>query len=79
MPSSDGDMSEDLALRSAINEFIGTLNSKQRKMFLMRYFYLHPVKKIASDMRLTVSNVKITLMRIREGLKDYLEKEGIIL
>ena len=35
------------------------------------------VREIAKDLSLTVSNVKIILMRTRERLKEHLEKAGI--
>ena len=35
------------------------------------------VREIATDMRLSVSNVKVSLMRTREKFKAYLEKAGI--
>lgn len=79
IPSGDGSISEDLALREAINGFIGTLDATKRKLFVKRYFFMRPIKQVASEMKLTVSNVKITLMRIREDFKAYLEKEGIII
>ena len=77
VPSTDGSISDDIALREAINSFLGTLDVEKRRMFVKRYFYMKPIKQVASEMRLTVSNVKITLMRIRESFKVYLEKEGI--
>ena len=79
IPSGEGSISEDLALREAINGFLGTLDASKRKMFVKRYFFMHPIKQVASEMKLTASNVKITLMRIREDFKVYLEKEGIII
>ena len=77
IPDTSMPISEDIALRDAINSFLASLPDTQRKMFVKRYFYMMTVKEISSDMRTSASNVKVTLMRTREKFKAYLEKAGI--
>lgn len=74
---SDGTMSDELALKEAINGFLATLSPDNRTVFLRRYWYLSSVKEIARDYRLSESNVKVILHRTRAKFKDFLEKEGI--
>ena len=77
IPDVQGTLSDDIAIKDAINGFLGTLGETQRKIFVKRYFYMLPIKQISSEMKISVSNVKVTLMRTREKFKDYLEKAGI--
>ncbi len=64
-------------LKEVINAFLNDLEPTSRKLFVMRYWYLYPVKTIAREMELTESNVKTSLFRLRYKLKSALEKEGI--
>ncbi len=72
-----GCMAEELALKEAINGFLRSLSSQKRIIFLRRYWYMSPIREIAEDYGLSESNVKVTLLRTRNRLKVYLEKEGI--
>lgn len=47
VPGCDGNMSEDIAIRDALNGFLRVLKPEHRKVFLRRYWYLSPVKEIA--------------------------------
>lgn len=69
--------SEDRIIIDTINSFLETLKPEKRIMFLMRYWSLYPVSKIAFDLRMSESKVKTTLFRLRKQLKLYLEQEGI--
>lgn len=77
IPDTSTPISEDIALRNAINDFLASLGEIPRKIFVKRYFYMMSVKEISLDMRITVSNVKVILMRTREKMKTHLEKAGI--
>lgn len=72
-----GSLADELALKEAINGFLRSLPTQTRKIFVRRYWYMSPVKEIARDFGLTVSNVKVTLLRTRNRFKEYLEQEGI--
>ena len=77
VPDTHGKISDDIAIRDAINGFLATLNEIPRKIFIKRYFYMLPIKQISVEMKTSVSNVKVSLMRTREKFKAYLEKAGI--
>lgn len=70
---------EDMILTEKLNCFLEGLSTERRKIFMRRYWYLSSIKDIASDYRMSESKVKMTLLRTRNALKDYLEHEGIIL
>lgn len=70
---------DDLALREALNGFLGTLGEEKRNIFLRRYWYLDPVADIAKRFGISQSKVKTTLFRVRKRLREYLEKEGYTL
>ena len=78
VPEGDGrEMSDEIALREAINRFIESLPKQTRIIFIRRYWYLCHIDNIARDLGLSVSNVKVILMRTRKKFKTHLEKEGI--
>ncbi len=70
-------MSDEIALRDAINEFLGYLPRQTRIIFLRRYWYLCSISDISNDLGLSESNVKVILMRTRKKFREHLEKEGI--
>lgn len=63
-------------LTEAINSFLSELNEKKRIIFMRRYWWINTVSEIAEDMNISESKVKMILLRTREKLRDYLEKEG---
>lgn len=67
----------DEGVSQVINRWLEGLDPIKRKLFVRRYFYLDPVKDIAKQYFLSESNVKTTLFRLRESLRDELKKEGI--
>ncbi len=69
----------DKMLVEALNAFLADLPSQKRQMFVRRYWYLSPISEIAKDFAMSESNAKVTLLRTREKLKLFLEKEGITL
>ena len=77
VPDTAGPLSDDIMLKDAINGFLESMTIVSRKIFVKRYFYMMTVKEISIDMKTSVSNVKVSLMRSREKFKAYLEKAGI--
>jgi len=76
IPSVEEAIGED-RLTDIINAFLEKQEKDKRIMFVKRYYYLDPVKKIAQDMSVSESNVKTSLFRLRSSLKEELSKEGI--
>lgn len=66
-----------LALRELLHLFFSGLSPKKRDIFLLRYWYMLPVAEIAQRYGMTEGAVKMTLQRVRNKLKDYLEQEGV--
>lgn len=65
-------------LAEAINGFMATLSYTDRFIFTRRYWYSDPVKDIAKMADSTTNSVTVRLFRIREKLRLYLEKEGLL-
>ena len=70
---------ENRVLTEALNRFLGSLPEQTRKIFMLRYWYLCSVRKIAGSLGLSESGVKMSLLRSRKQLKAMLQKEGISL
>ena len=68
---------ERLVLAKTLEIYLAGLKPEQRRVFVRRYWYMSPVKEIASDFGMSESNVKMTLLRARKELREMLEKEGI--
>ncbi len=71
------EITDEILLKDAINRFLRSLPKQARIIFVRRYWYMSSVKEIATDLGLSESNVKVTLLRTRNQFKAYLEKEGI--
>ena len=76
----DNDMLEQACdakmLDAAVNAFVRALPENARRVFIGRYYFFDPVKKVAAYCGISEANVKSILFRTRRKLKEYLEKEG---
>lgn len=79
VPSTSGDITETIALRDALNEFIGGLDKTKRQIFMKRYFFMRSVKEISRETGISQGAVKVTLSRMRKMLREYLESRGIVI
>ena len=70
---------DDIALREAINGFLGQLDTEKRNIFVRRYWFLDSTADISKYFAISESKVKTTLFRCRNKLRQYLEKEGYFL
>ncbi len=78
--SSNNNVEEQLKYNDLIkmlNAFLAKLSQNKRKIFLERYWYLYSIKEISSNNKISESNTKAILMRIRNQLKDYLKEGGL--
>lgn len=64
-------------LAGYINEYLRGLDKRKRKVFVRRYWYCDGIKVIAERFGYSESKVKSMLMRMRAGLRKYLERQGI--
>ena len=65
-------------LSEALEAYLRSISDEARNVFIGRYYYLDPVKKIAGYCRISESKVKILLHRTRQGLWEHLQKEGFV-
>lgn len=65
-------------LTDAIEQYLRGISQEARNVFIGRYYYLDPVKKIAAYCRISESKAKILLYRTRQGLWEHLQKEGFV-
>lgn len=64
-------------LAETVTEFIRGLKEIKQRIFIQRYWYMMDIKEIAENNNLGESKVKMTLMRTRNELKDYLSEKGL--
>lgn len=72
-------MVEDMVLAELFDQFLATLPAERRRLFVLRYWHLYSIKEIAVACGIGESKAKMSLMRSRKELKQFLEKEGITL
>jgi len=82
MESCIPDTSRDAQLASQelgelLNTFLGTLSDENRRLFMRRYWYADSIAELSQEFGLGESNVKTRLLRTRNALRIFLEKEGI--
>ena len=81
IPSSDTieQVTDEAFLVQTIEKFLSAQPEQKRNIFIRRYWYLYPIKSIAQAYHISESKTTSLLLRMRKDLKNYLEKEGIIL
>ena len=62
-------------LSQTLNRFLDTLSRDNRDLFLRRYWFGDSVEEIAKGFCMSQGRVRTRLYRIRNQLKEYLEKE----
>ena len=67
---------EERELVESLNRFLGELDPQKRVLFVRRYWYMDTVAELAGQFALSESNVKTSLFRIRQKLKEHLRREG---
>ena len=72
-----GPETEAKEIGKAMNAFLEGLSQESRVIFLRRYWFCDTIAQIAARYNLSESKVKMRLLRTRNQLADYLNKEGI--
>ncbi len=67
---------EDIELSAAVGEWLNTLNKRQHKLFMLRYFYMQSVKDSAACCAMSESSAGNMLARLRRSLKKFLIERG---
>lgn len=68
---------EDAEIGRLISDFLRTEKQEARAVFIRRYYFFDSVSEIAKRYSFTESRVKSMLMRTRNRLRTYLQKEGV--
>ena len=75
--SNNDSIVDDLILKDALERFLRGLKADAAQLFLLRYWYMLPIKDIALRRSVSEGAVKMSLSRTRAALREFLEKEGI--
>ena len=59
-----------------LNEFLDNLSERDEMIFFCRYYYADKIQSIAYMLGISESTVKRDLARLRDSLKEKLEREG---
>ncbi len=70
---------DEMVLKETLNNFLKALPKTNRIVFVQRYWFLRTIKEISKQFDMSESKVTSMLFRIRNELKKYLEKEGVVL
>ena len=77
IPNKEASIEDELVMKQAINGFLASLDTRDRVIFMRRYWYSMSVNDIADGMCLSESHVSVILHRTRRKFKDHLTKKGI--
>lgn len=69
---------EEMILVKSINQFLWEQPEQKRNLFIRRYWYLSPIREIAENYGMSESKVSSLLFRMRNKLREHLEKDGIV-
>lgn len=73
------DILEANTLTALIDTYLDTIKSRNRQIFVMRYYYNMSMKAISDCFNISEQAVRSQLMRTREGLRSFLSKNDIAL
>ncbi len=74
--SAGEEFSEDIDLRDMINRFLDGLKPDSRRLFMLRYWYMLPIREAAVRCGISEGAAKMSLMRTRSALREFLFREG---
>ena len=66
-------------ITKTIDNFLYSVDSSNRIIFVRRYWYADSIESISKRFSMSESKVKSILFRTRSKLKNYLEKEGVMI
>ena len=71
-------LAEQHELTVALTDWLRSQPQRIRRIFLQRYYLSASVQEIAAQNGMSISAVKMMLLRARKKLRDYLEKEELL-
>ena len=75
----DEQLVEAAALAESLNRFLESLPQEKRVLFVRRYWYLCSVEELAAWSGRRRGTVSAALFRLRQDLREHLEREGFTL
>lgn len=75
-----GTVEEDLErqqLAGIVSAWLDGLEDQERRLFIRRYWYGDPVKELAAGRGEGANAIAQRLLRLRKGLRAFLESEGV--
>ena len=75
--SSVEEVCEAKELGRLITEYVKLLDERQRYIFIDHYYAAEPIEKTASELSISPRTVYNDIKKIKHGLKEYLEKNGV--
>jgi RNA polymerase sigma-70 factor (ECF subfamily) len=60
-----------------ITEYIRGLTDRQKYIFMDRYYMAEPIEKTAADLDISVRTAFREVEKIKQGLKEFLERNGV--
>ncbi|MBO5736506.1 MAG: sigma-70 family RNA polymerase sigma factor [Clostridia bacterium] len=67
---------EQKELAAVINDFLGTLPTEKRNIFVRRYWYAEDISDLATRFGMSYPAISMTLKRLRGKLREYLIERG---
>lgn len=77
--SLDVEASADDSVNRAIQAFLSKQDLTARALFIQRYFYMESISALSKKFGLKESTISTKLNRTRSKLRQYLEREGVVL
>ena len=69
--------SSDNEIGEALNCWLRSLDTEKRVLFVRRYWHGQPLNTLAKEFGISYNKLASMMLRLRNNLHDYLEKEGI--
>ncbi len=68
---------EGVELKRLINAYLGTLSARGRYLFVGRFYMARTLDALSEELHIHVSTVYRELEKIKKGLREFLERNGI--
>lgn len=76
-PDNTESIVDDIVLKASLNAFLSSLDEEKRNIFLRRYWFFDDIETIAGNFGYSRSKITSMLMRLRNKLREQLEKDEI--
>ncbi len=64
-------------LSRLVNDYIRTLSKRQHYIFIGRFYFCETLEQIAADLGISASTVSREAEKLKTGLKEHLERNGV--